>query len=169
MKRLLALAAIFLWVGFAAPALAHTELVSATPSANSTMTEFPSDVLLTFNEKLLIVGNENPNKVEVFDGTGVLLSGASIVNGATISVPSGINGNGEYLVKYHVAAQDGHVVEGSYSFTVQSDIAVASPMPISAPVSGAEDGPNLFVRVVILAVLGLAATILLRRANSSVE
>ena len=155
---------------FALPAQAHTELVSSNPAANATLTDFPAEVSLTFNEKLLIVGNENPNKVEVFDETGKLLSGASVVTGEVLSAPAGINGNGVYMVKFHVAAQDGHVVEGTYSFTVQSDIAIALPMPISAENdNSAEDGPNLLVRVAGMAILGGVVLILLRRAKSSNE
>ena len=160
---------IALLIVFALPAQGHTELVSSNPAANATLTDFPADVALTFNEKLLIVGNENPNKVEVFDETGKLLSGASVVTGEVLSAPAGINGNGVFTVKYHVAAQDGHVVEGSYSFTVESDIAISSPMPISVPVEEKEDGPNLLVRVVGMAVLGGVVLILLRRAKSSNE
>ena len=162
---------IALLIGFfALPAQAHTELVSSNPAANATLKDFPAEVALTFNEKLLIVGNENPNKVEVFDDAGKLLSGASVVNGEVVSAPAGINGNGVYTVKYHVAAQDGHVVEGTYSFTVQSDIAIASPMPISAENdNAAEDGPNLLVRVAGMAILGGVVLILLRRARSSNE
>ena len=51
---------------FMSPAHAHTELVSANPSANAALTEFPAEVTLTFSEKLLLVGNDNPNKVEIF-------------------------------------------------------------------------------------------------------
>jgi hypothetical protein len=81
----------------------------------------------------------------------------------------GINGNGTYRVKYRVVSKDGHVVEGDYQFNVESPIAIASPMPISAPVEPAEDGPNLLVRFVellVLAALGFAIFISLRKANS---
>lgn len=150
-------------------ASAHTELVSANPAKDSVTKEFPTDVTLTFSEKLLKVGNENPNKVEVFDSSGQLLSGTSVVNGALITAPSGINGNGTFTVKYHVAADDGHVVEGSYEFTVEADMAIASPMPISAHANEKDDGPNLLVRIVAMGVIGLAALTLLRRAKSSDE
>lgn len=170
MKRLASIFFAFLALVLISPAQAHTELVSSNPAANATLTDFPAEVSLTFNEKLLIVGNENPNKVEVFDESGSLLSGQSVVNGSSVSAPSGINGNGVYTVKYHVAAQDGHVVEGTYSFTVQSDVAIASPMPISAENdNGAEDGPNLLVRVVGMAAVGGVVLIVLRRARSSNE
>jgi methionine-rich copper-binding protein CopC len=172
MRSLIRLCAVFLFAVnfFIVPsALAHTELVSANPAKDSVVKELPTDVTLTFSEKLLIVGIENPNKVEVFDSSGQLLSGASVVNGALITAPTGINGNGVYTVKYHVAADDGHVVEGSYEFTVEADMAIASPMPISAPTNEKEDGPNLLVRIVVMAVIGLVALTLLRRARSSGE
>ena len=49
------------------PAQAHSSLVSSNPAANATVVDFPMDVTLTFNEELLVVGADNPNKVEVID------------------------------------------------------------------------------------------------------
>ena len=172
MRSLIRFAAVFSGVFtlfLVSPTQAHTELVSANPSANAALTEFPAEVTLTFSEKLLLVGNDNPNKVEIFDSQGKLLSGTSTISGASVSAPSGITGNGEYTVKYHVAAQDGHVVEGSFSFTVQSDAAIASPMPISANPQSAEDGSNLLVRIAVMAALAALATISLRKVRSSTE
>ena len=80
MKRLLALT-LFL-VMYALPAGAHSALVSSVPSANSTVVDFPMEVVLNFNEELMIVGDANPNKVEVFDEQGALISGEIVVNGA---------------------------------------------------------------------------------------
>lgn len=165
MRRLLLLLPFLFSLLFLPAVQAHTELVSATPAPDSTLSEFPSEVFLTFNEKLLLVGEENPNKVEIFDESGALLSGASLVDGEKISTSSGITGNGKFTVKYHVAAQDGHVVKGEYSFTVQSDIAVASPIGNSDTDQGEDAGPNLLVRLVGTAILGGLALILLRRAR----
>jgi hypothetical protein len=122
------------------------------------------EVTLTFNEELLKVGQENPNKVEVFDESGALVSGASLLSGASIAAPVGINGNGAYTVKYRVVSKDGHVVEDEYQFNVESPIAIATP--ISAPVEPAEDGSNLLVRGLGFVALALAGFILLRRAKS---
>jgi hypothetical protein len=110
------------------------------------------------------VGQENPNKVEVFDESGALVSGASLLSGASIAAPVGINGNGAYTVKYRVVSRDGHVVEDEYKFNVESPIAIATP--ISAPVEPAEDGSNLLVRGLGFVALALAGFILLRRAKS---
>ena len=122
------------------------------------------EVTLTFNEELLKVGQENPNKVEVFDESGALVSGASLLSGASIAAPVGINGNGAYTVKYRVVSKDGHVVEDEYQFNVESPIAIATP--ISAPIEPAEDRSNLLVRGLGFVALALAGFILLRRAKS---
>ena len=164
MKRLLALT--FLMVMYALPVNAHSALVSSVPAADATVVDFPMEVVLNFNEGLMIVGDENPNKVEVFDSNGALVSGGTVVKGASIAAPVGIVGNGAFSVKYRVVSKDGHVVEGSYRFNVESPIAVSSPMPISAPVEPAEDGSNLLVRIAVLAALGAGIFISLRKANS---
>jgi copper resistance protein C len=167
MKRLLALT--FLLVMYALPVNAHSALVSSVPAADATVVDFPMEVVLNFNEELMIVGDQNPNKVEAFDDQGALVSGGTVVKGASIAAPVGITGNGLFTVKYRVVSKDGHVVEGSYRFNVESPIAVSSPMPISAPVDTPEDGSNLLVRLVQLALLaGLGYVILTshRKANS---
>ena len=141
---------------------AHSSLVSAIPAKNAVLTEFPSEVSLTFNESLLEIGNENPNKVEVVNSMGDLLSGVAKVSGPVISVPVQITGNDEYQVSYRVVSADGHVIEGSYKFNVQSEIATA--VPISAPIeeTPAEDGPNLLVRTAMALAAGVAFLALLR-------
>ena len=167
MKRFLALT--LLLVMYALPAGAHSSLVSSVPAADSTVVDFPMEVVLNFNEELLIVGDENPNKVEVFDSQGALVSGSTVVKDGSIAAPVGIVGNGAFTVKYRVVSKDGHVVEGSYGFSVESPIAIASPAPISAPEETAEDGSNLLVRLVELLViggLGFVVFISLRKANS---
>ena len=164
MKRLISILSM-LFVFFLAPSAgAHSTLVSSNPAADSTVVDFPMEVTLTFNEELLKVGEENPNRVEVFDESGVLVSGVSVLTGASIAAPLGINGNGAYTVKYRVVSKDGHVVEDEYQFNVESPIAIATP--ISAPVEPAEDGSNLLVRGLGFVALALAGFILLRRAKS---
>ncbi len=164
MKKLLVSLALLI-LSFGSPgANAHSTLVSSVPSADSTVVDFPMEVTLSFNEELLKVGEENPNRVEVFDESGALVSGVSVLTGASISAPVGINGNGAYTVKYRVVSKDGHVVEDEYQFNVESPIAIAAP--ISAQVEPAEDGSNLLVRGLGFVALALAGFILLRRAKS---
>ena len=136
------------------PALGHTSLLSALPNAESTVAEAPEKISLLFDEELLLVGEKNPNDLEVIDESGVRISGDVLVEGANISTDSGITGPGNYTVKYRVASSDGHIVEGSYKFSV------AAPL-ISEPV---EDGPNLLIRLswILLVIAGLGTYALLR-------
>ena len=155
------LTALFLVFVTAAPVNAHSSLVSATPAENAVLSEFPTEIVLEFNENLLQLGDANPNKVEVRNSMGDLLSSATVVNGSKISAPLQIIGNDEYEVSYRIVSGDGHVVEDSYKFKVESEIATA--MPISAPVEEPEDGPNLLVRSVMTLAAGAAFLFFLQR------
>jgi hypothetical protein len=76
----------------------------------------------------LVIGQDDPNSIEVFDASGELVSGDSKVSGARISAGLSINGNGSYSVKYRVVSKDGHVIDDSYGFEVQSPIAISAPI-----------------------------------------
>jgi methionine-rich copper-binding protein CopC len=153
----LVLAAIFL----ANPAFAHSSLVSATPEPNATLLEVPSEVRLEFNENLLLIGGANPNKVEIFDSSGNLVSGATTIeNQFALALINSGTAPGNFTVKYRVVSGDGHPIEGEYQF------AVATPEVISAPVEvePAEDGPNLLIRAVwALLLISLVGTVALLR------
>ena len=160
MKRLIALT--FLLMASAFPVNAHSTLVSSNPSADSTVVDFPMEVTLTFNEELLKVGQENPNKVEVFDESGALVSGVSVLTGASIAAPVGINGNGAYTVKYRVVSKDGHVIEDSYDFQVQSPIAISAPIKEEA-VSIPSSSPIPITSALVLALVIGLITLIKRR------
>jgi len=136
--------------------------VSSFPSANSTVVDFPMEVMLTFNEELLKVGQENPNKVEVFDESGALVSGGSVLSGASIAAPVGINGNGAYTVKYRVVSKDGHVIEDSYDFQVQSPIAISAPIKEEV-VSIPSSSPIPITSALVLALVIGLITLIKRR------
>ncbi len=155
------LATLFLVLATSFPVNAHSSLVSATPAENAVLSEFPTEIVLEFNENLLQLGDANPNKVEVRNSMGDLLSSATVVNGSKISAPLQIIGNDEYEVSYRIVSGDGHVVEDSYKFKVESEIATA--MPISAPIEEPEDGPNLLVRSVMTLAAGAAFLFFLQR------
>ena len=120
------------------------------------------EVMLTFNEELLKVGQENPNKVEVFDESGALVSGGSVLSGASIAAPVGINGNGAYTVKYRVVSKDGHVIEDSYDFQVQSPIAISAPIKEEA-VSIPSSSPIPITSALVLALVIGLITLIKRR------
>ena len=132
------------------PSYSHSSLVSASPSSGSVLVDFPMEIVLDFNEELLVIGKDDPNSIEVFDAAGELVSGDSKVSGARITAGLSINGNGSYSVKYRVVSKDGHVIEDSYGFEVQS------PIAISAPIKEEVIASNNFSSIPITSALVLA-------------
>ena len=134
MKRIVIFASIFL-LAFATPASAHTTLVSADPAVDSFTSVWPASIELTFAEDLAKISGATSNFVTVTNAAAVELNtGSAVVAGAKISVPVAPNTvTGPVLVSYRISAQDGHVVEGEYSFNFQG-----SKPAISVP--GGEDG-----------------------------
>jgi methionine-rich copper-binding protein CopC len=158
MRRALWVVFIFLFIP---PVSAHTSLVSANPGDASIVAEAPLAISLMFDEELLILGDKNPNQIEVIDEAGNKVSGVATVNGPIISAPLTIENPGRYNVTYRVASGDGHVVTGKYHFTV------ASPEVITTAEEQAEDGSNLLIRVIwgllILSAIGLIALLRFRK------
>jgi methionine-rich copper-binding protein CopC len=142
--------ALFLILLPLSPSYSHSSLVSASPRSGSILVDFPMEIVLDFNEELLVIGKDDPNSIEVFDASGELVSGESKVSGARISAGLSINGNGSYSVKYRVVSKDGHVIDDSYGFEVQS------PIAISAPIGEEVIASNNFSSIPITSALVLA-------------
>ena len=97
---------------------AHTVLASADPAIDSTVTELPSTISLTFADELVVIGNAN--SISAIDETGKeLTSGEPEVSGAVLSIKlDGSQVTGVIKVVYRAVAADGHVITGDYEFTV---------------------------------------------------
>ncbi|MFM8384996.1 MAG: copper resistance protein CopC [Actinomycetota bacterium] len=156
MKKLLVLLVSLFIV---APASAHTSLVSSSPSSGAVLNEVPAEVRIKFNEDLLLVDDKNPNRIEVTNGVGQVVSGMSVVEGPEIftALDLSFEPNGEDLVKYRVVFVDGHPIECEYQSTV------AAPAVISAPIEESKEDEGI-VRIiwVLLALSGVGILALLR-------
>ena len=106
---------------------AHTELISSDPAAGSTLAQWPTQISLTFNEELQVIGNEKSNFVVVNNSVGDQISADDeSLNGSTIKVSLDPNTvEGPVLVYYRVISADGHAVEGEYTFTFGSGVVTA--------------------------------------------
>ena len=115
------------------PALAHTVLTASDPPANATLSAGPSRVSATFNEE----PQTNFAAMTVVGPDGNLWSsGDPEVHGEVVSVAMRPLGpSGTYTVNYRVTSDDGHVVSGSWAFTVTVP-STGSPGPAAA--DGAE-------------------------------
>lgn len=102
-------------------ASAHTVLIGSDPTANSTVTRLPEQITLTFADSLLVLGAHTINEVQVIDPMGlVITSKNNVVKGAKLSnvlTPKMVMA-GHYHVSFRVVAQDGHVITGTYIFSV---------------------------------------------------
>jgi methionine-rich copper-binding protein CopC len=121
--RLVAAALLFpglflgLFLGAAPPpAAAHTALTATDPAADSSVTSGPTRVTATFNEEL----QPTFASMTVVGPDGNLWSsGDAEVRGATAGVAvRPLGPAGRYTANYRVTSADGHVVSGSWSFTV---------------------------------------------------
>ncbi|MCX6444243.1 MAG: copper resistance protein CopC [Actinobacteria bacterium] len=103
------------------PASAHSKLVNSIPSSNQVVNSHIHSVTLNFNEKILVLENETPNKIQVIQ----ISSGKSTLGKLTVAKSqaklrfSNSLDKGKYKVKYRVVSEDGHPVQGSYFFTVK--------------------------------------------------
>jgi len=133
--RFLTPLALVLGLLTAPAALAHTVLIGSTPAAGSTIAQLPEQITLTFASSLLTLGSASVNQVEVTDPMDhVITSSDNVVHGAVLSnvlAPSMVMA-GTYKVVFRVAAQDGHILNGSFIFNV-GDVkpAVSIPVPHS--------------------------------------
>lgn len=124
MKQKISAVAIALCIFATAPAAsAHTVLVSTNPVVGSIIKELPVQIILKFADPLLTLGKRVVNRVRVTAPNGQVISfnknqthGVTLINGVQTSSPH----NGIYKVSYRVSAQDGHVVTGTYTFTLKN-------------------------------------------------
>ncbi|MEV5571255.1 copper resistance protein CopC [Spirillospora sp. NPDC052269] len=107
----------------AAPALAHTRLVSSTPGKNATAVSV-SEVKLVFSDRIgfakVLVKDKAGKQFQAGDAQR---SGAEVTQKLTGPLPSG-----DYTVAYAVVGEDGHRIENSdLTFTAQSGGPSATP------------------------------------------
>lgn len=171
-RRLIALIATLVLAALAVfvptMAQAHSELVSSTPAADSTMNSVEG-ISLTFGDE--IVPDYTTIQLTGPHGTNEELTAPTFAENNTV-VTTNINQdalpNGVFTVAYSVVSIDGHPISGSYTFTLaQPDIATASPTPTPTETSliqprDANDGIMLIsaqetqmpVWAIVLIVLG---------------
>ncbi|NMO51468.1 copper resistance protein CopC [Actinoplanes sp. TBRC 11911] len=170
-KRLLVGLAVVIAVLLpSAPAWAHNLMIGSDPAAGARLTTAPKTVTLRFLQTL----NTEHTQITVSDVSRRLVSTtgpAFVRNTGTVTFSPGL-ANGTYTVNYRTLSIDGHVVEGSFPFTVADPTKPAAqvPQPAAASVGGGGTSAPLVIGVVVLAVLlvGAGAVVYLRsRRNFS--
>jgi len=127
---------------------AHVEIVSSFPERFSNVNPIPTQAWIQFSGSLQTLDGEAVNTLEVIDSTGIAVNfGDPIIEGAKIMTKlSGQSAPGAFTVKYRVVGDDGHVIEGDYTFNASPDYAEAVPTTTSAD----EENSSLNVGGVVL-------------------
>ena len=100
-------------------AFAHAGLVSSNPAENSTIQSFPSEIILTFNEDLMTIGEKQVSKFSIHKPDHELVQiGKFKIDKGTISaaVKESDLPTGTYKIYYRVISADGHPVSGVLKF-----------------------------------------------------
>ena len=158
--RLFAGTAVLALVALAPMAVAaHTDLTSSDPGDGSTVTEAPTEVVLTFEGEIsedsgfTVTG---PSGDEV--GTGEL--DLDVAERNVLKGDVGVEETGEYVVAYTLTGDDGDLIEGEVSFSFDPEGTASPGTPNTAlPVPSST---NVLV-LAGLALMTLAALAMLRR------
>ena len=147
-------------------ASAHVELVSSSPEAGDNVDSAPAAVTITFTDELdpdhssFTVADADGNEV----GSGevdLTVADRNVLRGeVTIADP------GVYTVSYVVAGLDGHEIEGTFSFGVNTDEAIPEPTGgehDEGPDTAMPHQPPSPLPVIGALLIGLAAVLGVRR------
>lgn len=157
-------------------ASAHDAMVGATPAEGASLDEAPDSIELEFSGE----PREGFNTVTLSRDGEVLVNSDPQLDGhmVTLDIPDDVSvDDGDYTVAFRVTSSDGHVVEGSYDFTV-GDGGAAGDTGDSEDVedNGASDdglpswaGPLLGIAGVIVVLGALIALVARFRSMSGDE
>lgn len=111
MSRLL----IALCLLFSVPAFAHSRLVRSIPADKSEVATAPKETVLTFAEPVTLTSV----KLQSSDGTKTVLSPLpdKAVKEARIPLPA--LKPARYTVQWRASSDDGHVINGEFSFVIK--------------------------------------------------
>jgi methionine-rich copper-binding protein CopC len=160
--------AFFLFLGWS-PANAHADLVSSYPQAGVHLEQAPTYVEVKFDGNLITIGKAAVNVLMVKDSAGVVLDdGHSVTKGPYLRV--GLLKSafaGDISVSWRVASDDGHPVEGGYTFSVGAVATPSSSPTLSTPPVKPEGffsrhAPQLIYFVVGLFAIGILTLIKMR-------
>lgn len=131
-------------IATAAPAGAHTELIEASPGPGAVVEVAPSHIILMFDNAVqpandaVVVSAADGSRMSRDD---LIVDPSNVLTESLRPLTAGT-----YAVSYRVVANDSHVVEGTYQFSVAAS-APAQTQPEVAPVSSVPTGDAAAVEV----------------------
>jgi methionine-rich copper-binding protein CopC len=160
MRKLVSLFLVSLLSILAVPASsAHVEIVASFPERFANVNPIPREVWIQFSGELQTLDGQAVNSLEVIDSTGLSVNFEDpVIDGAKILTKiSGQSAPGVFTVKYRVVGDDGHVIEGEYTFNASPDYSAGeSPMPESeSPEQRSIPAGGTLLGGLLLALIGI--------------
>ena len=146
-------------------ASAHGEIVSTFPEQYTNATPIPTQVWIQFDGNLQTLDGQAINTIDVVDSTGLTVSyGDPVIDGGKISTKlSGQSAPGVFTVNYRIVSEDGHPVEGSYTFNASPNYADDAPVTTASPEKSSKLSIGGIVMIVFLGIFALG--VLVKRKN----
>ena len=144
----------------------HPGFINSAYLYFSNVNPIPTQVWIEFSGELQTLDGQAVNSLEVIDSTGIAVNYEdAIISGGRITTKiSGQSAPGAFTVKYRVVGDDGHVIEGEYTFNASPDYSEGqSPMPISAEPERTEFSVGAIVLAVFLVIFAIGYFVNLKK------
>lgn len=136
-------AALVASIAWASPVAAHAQLDTSSPAPSAVLESAPSEVRLDFNEPMTPVARS----IEIYnqDGQRIVLGEALLspddpsvlIAGDVPDIPDGL-----YVVAWRAVSNDGHAVEGAYTFQIGSSAPIVATNDLITNILSGQDGPH---------------------------
>ena len=120
MKKIFSIVTVLLLtIMFSVQAFAHSYLSGSNPTDGEVLTESIQEITLNFEGNIM---EGSFLSIKTTNGEEVKVTDIEIGDGYLTSVLSEPLTNNEYIVNWSIISADGHPLEGTYSFTVNTPI-----------------------------------------------
>ncbi|NOU88659.1 hypothetical protein GC102_23320 [Paenibacillus sp. LMG 31460] len=176
-KLVMVLGILFVSLSFSNLALAHTGFDKSNPPANAVVTNELKELTLTFEGKL-----ESLSTFKLFDSKKqeIKLDKVLLIDKVMTGILSQPLSNDTYEVQWTIVGEDGHPIQGKYSFSVKREgekqaqtelkitpspsatvVPISTPSPTATEVEEVSTSSNYLIYVGIGALIIIALVILL--------
>jgi len=133
---------------------AHGQIVTTYPLEGSVSSPTPSQVWIEFDGELQLIEGEVVNTLKVIDSTGLVVSSEeAVIEGARISTQvSDQSVGGVFTVQYRIVSEDGHPVEGSYTFEASPGFEATEMFEPVSTTTATENQTDLSIGAIVMAV-----------------
>jgi copper transport protein len=136
-------AALVASIAWASPVAAHAQLDTSSPAPSAVLESAPSEIRLDFNEPVVPVARS----IEIYNQEGQrIVVGEALVSSddPSVLIAGDVPGipDGLYVVAWRAVSNDGHAIEGAYSFQIGASAPIVATSDLIANVLSGQDGPR---------------------------